>query len=542
MMSMETIISESVRSGIKGSPLYERKPFAVRVCWIEWDSGFRDSGLQIEDLIVAVDDKTLLLPDDKMERQRYVPKLIGEYSEYTGFADQHKRDGDTIALTVLRKKRFAVGYETHQITGTLRAERVYYDQQQRRALGPGGPDNMVRDNFNESWLGWYGKRIWDWERYLDGRWLQRMNNRQELQSHQQWREQVEFAFTHYTGPFAQRLKEDFDAVARCLQGREAVLAEDAFAFRQAAERNQGTIAKLGDDSWREFISTHQSDILTSIPRIDLIRGDRSQLTGKWVVLERLSMRQMIRDGDRYLYFADHSGYWCFIANDWPSLHDYAHTLARYKTKVVPRVAEQFNLVGRITEQTRLVMTARETVVGFNIDPIAIHVPGHFFALLNDNDYGFAGESALADLSCPAPAADASACDVMRTLIAAVKAGDSELWRTLFADWVASNSDSQPYYRPFAAYNNWDSDWTRARNIMLNKVVHIEPSWQSDVRTIMTGQEFDGAPHIEEVTVELDHINRFDDGDWVFSSIEVNRVWQLQRRNHGPWRIASRNTL
>ena len=87
-----------------------------------------------------------------------------------------------------------------------------------------------------------------------------------------------------------------------------------------------------------------------------------------------------------------------------------------------------------------------------------------------------------------------------------------------------------------------SDYTRARSLMLHKVEHVEPAWESDPREILKGDEFDGAPHVEEIHVLMDHTGRFDDGDYVFCTNELTRLWRLQRRDGGPWRITSRNVL
>ena len=91
-----------------------------------------------------------------------------------------------------------------------------------------------------------------------------------------------------------------------------------------------------------------------------------------------------------------------------------------------------------------------------------------------------------------------------------------------------------------AYTNYMSDYTRARNLLLHKVSHVEPVWESDPRVLF--EAFEGVPKVEQVSVLVDHIGPFDDGDYVFCTNELTRQWQLQRRDGGPWRIASRNGL
>ena len=53
---------------------------------------------------------------------------------------------------------------------------------------------------------------------------------------------------------------------------------------------------------------------------------------------------------------------------------------------------------------------------------------------------------------------------------------------------------------------------------------------------------EGAPVLEEVTAEVDHIGLFDGEHRSFAGILVNRRWALQRIGQGPWRIATREGI
>ena len=54
----------------------------------------------------------------------------------------------------------------------------------------------------------------------------------------------------------------------------------------------------------------------------------------------------------------------------------------------------------------------------------------------------------------------------------------------------------------------------------------------------------GAPRIERVQVEVDHVGLFDAEYRGFADVTVHRMWTLQRLNGGPWRLAanSRNGI
>lgn len=541
-MELEKIVSGNLRSGLKTTLLYDRDPFAVRVSWIQWDSGFRDSGLQIEDLIVGVDGVPLALPAEKMARQHYTPRLIGNHAEYLGFADRQLTDGTKIVLTVLRKNRPGVGYRALEITGTLRLERAYYDARERLSLGPGGPDTMVRDDPNDSWGGWYQKRLWDWERWLDGRWLGTLDNRPELKRHLESAAQVAVAEQKYPGPFSQRLREDFDAVTRCLEGAPATLPPDALEFREESERRQKEIAQLGETAWADLLARRRAEIAETLPRVDLMRGDRSELVGKLVVLPKLVMRQAVIEGVRSYLVNQHSGFYCFAETHQPAMQRLAEAIADYKVKVAPRPRDELDLLGRITPDPRMVVVQGRAYVGLDLEVLAAKVNGHCFIDLTAADASFAGRERLQGAEVTPPPEDAEPADVMRASVAALKAGNEAVWRDLYAPWSAVEGDGVPYYRPFAPYTTWEQDWGRARNILLNKVCHVEPIWTGEPRVIMSPEQIAGLPKIEQVLVEMDHIGRFDDGDRVFSIAEVNRVWALQRREGGPWRIASRRTI
>lgn len=538
--ALEKIISTNLLSGLKTTLLYDRKPFAARVSWIAWNSGFRDSGLEIEDLIVAVNGVPLALPEETRERQNYTPKIIGQYSEYNAFTEAAFKDGSPLTITVLRKIKPGRGYRTLEIKGVLRAERVYYDTAGKNALAPGGPEGLGRDGTDDAWTSWYSKRLWDWERFVDERWLQGLNNRMEFTNHQAHKERVALALQKYPGEFSKRLKEDFDMVARCLQGALSPLPPEALEFREANSRREKDVATAGDQAWAAYLEKNKALILETLPPLDLIRDDRSAFTGKLVVLTGLSWRQAVADGDRSIVTGQHSGHWCFIATDQEPLRKLQKAISRYRTKVNPRISERFDVVGRLGAQTRMVVTRSGTVIGFDLEVVALRITGNFF--IDISQEAFAGEAALKIADLTIPSVETSASDVMRTLVAAVKNGNADVWRSLYADWTAVGGEGPPYYQPFNSYNNWESDWARARNMILNKVMHVEPLWESDPRVIMTGKEFEGAPKIEQVMVEMNHVNRFDDGDRVFTNVEVRRVWTLQRRDASPWRIASRNTI
>jgi hypothetical protein len=83
--------------------------------------------------------------------------------------------------------------------------------------------------------------------------------------------------------------------------------------------------------------------------------------------------------------------------------------------------------------------------------------------------------------------------------------------------------------------------------MLELIADVRVVWLDEPQLLQKGDEYPGAPRIEQIHAELEHIGSFESGHGeneyrAFSSIEVNRLWTLQRRNNGPWRIASQQGI
>lgn len=79
-------------------------------------------------------------------------------------------------------------------------------------------------------------------------------------------------------------------------------------------------------------------------------------------------------------------------------------------------------------------------------------------------------------------------------------------------------------------------------MILDRVYHVNVVDEGIVHRVTTGKEFPGAPVIEEVEVEVEHIGKFPEGYRPFTSVDVKRLWKLQRVNGGPWRIVTRRAI
>jgi hypothetical protein len=79
-------------------------------------------------------------------------------------------------------------------------------------------------------------------------------------------------------------------------------------------------------------------------------------------------------------------------------------------------------------------------------------------------------------------------------------------------------------------------------VILDKVYDVEIVDEGLVQQMTTGKEFKGAPIVEQVLVEVEHIGKFAEGYRPFTGVDVRRVWALQRVDGGPWRITERRGI
>lgn len=539
--ALEKVISDDLKSGLKITLVDEGGELYARVSWIHWDSGFRDSGLEVEDRIAAVGGVPIRLPEDPKERRMARDRVIGGLSESTLFAELGLKDGAPLALKVLRRQVPGRGWTRLDVTGRVRAERLYYTSDGKPAVAPGGPERLGRNDVGETWMSWLERREFEWSYILDGRWLGKFNSRIELANHLELEGRIDHALATYPGEFSRRLAEDWQRVIRSLRGREVHLPADALGFREHSNVVAREIAAQGDAAWTAFLAAH--GVVEALPKLDLVRDDRAALAGKVIALPGLTWSQSVKDGDRSVFVAAHSGYHCYVVANQPSMQRFWSRVGEYQARVEPRVPEMYDVIGRVSPSTSLVVMPREGAkIGLNLEVLGVRVPGHLFADVTGSAASFAGAERATARSAVAPDDDASPGDVMRASVQALKFGDEALWLALYADWVAWSGYGRPYYRAFAPYKNYLPDYTRARHLMLHKVADVEPVWESEPAVVLRGDEFDGAPTIEQVHVLLDHIGTFEDGTHVFCTNELTRMWVLQRRNRGAWRIPSRNVL
>ena len=179
-----------------------------RVTWIDWNSDFRNTDLQIEDIIFGYNDVSLepFLEDGKHG------SAIGQYGETAYWQNLGLTHNHTIRLQVYRP-----GQESPiEISGKLLAQRFYSDKEEKRSIAPGGPQSMSRDNFSGAWSSWYEDLVSKMSYILDGGWDNKsINNKRELQDHLEHKKRIDYLTENYHGKFAEVTLSDWQST-RCI--------------------------------------------------------------------------------------------------------------------------------------------------------------------------------------------------------------------------------------------------------------------------------------------------------------------------------------
>jgi len=124
----------ALHSGVTTNRVLDRDLPGFLVTWIDWKSGFRNSGLRPGDLMVEVDGRPVAV-----EPEHVAAREMGAYQESAGWEAAGAGDGTRVTVTVVR------GAERLLFTGTVRAERFHQTPAGRPETTPGPPRRSSGD-------------------------------------------------------------------------------------------------------------------------------------------------------------------------------------------------------------------------------------------------------------------------------------------------------------------------------------------------------------------------------------------------------------
>lgn len=531
--------ADTVRTGIETSEMLEATPYGVRVSWIEWSSSFRDTDLRIGDRIIGVDGTRYELST----RPTGGGQSVGEWNEAQVWKKQGARDGTSIKLTVWRRG------ETLEIAGTLRADRHYFTADENKpALSPGGPERIGRDGFSSAWAQWYEAQVKRAVTVLDGGWRRgTFNNRKLLKDHRAEKPRIDYLVEHYPGSFADTVAADWQRVHDVLLGPERTVTAKDLEYRDIGDKRAAQIADIAKTAHAEFVKRHKGDVIEAFPAEDPIDGDIKSVAGKLVALPEIGMRDWITEaGHGYLMAGDSGKGYYFIDSRSKAFVRVLHAQERYKQLVSPKLDEKHTIIGRIQPDPTMRIVSGRARAGLMVEPIGVMVGGAVFVdttKIADGRSMFAGEATLSDpgdLSVPDSAPPRI---VMELAIRALQLGNQAAWSKLFATWhVSLYNNGRVNYHPHYWNRIPTDDWVRARRLVLGDAFAVNVVDVGLVETILDGNEFAGAPVLEQVDVEIEHVGTFEGSYRPFADSRTNRVWLLQRLDGGPWRIITRRAI
>ena len=509
-----------------------------RVTWIDWNSDFRNSDLQIEDIIIGYDNVSL---EPFLEAGKH-GSAIGQHGETTYWQKQGGvKHGHIITLNIFREGV----KKTLKISGKLLARRFYSDSEGKRALGPGGPASMSRDDFSGAWSGWYEKLVWKMSYILDGGLDHKsINTKKEMQEHDEHKKRMDYLQEKYSGPFADVVLSDWKKVHAGLAGKETDKVD--LEYREIGAKRVETVKKEAQIAWDKFHSNVKNEMITAFPTAEV--DSRDSVAGKIIELPWITPKNIINDlGQSFAVIGNSTeGYYFAQLSDSVGVRKYYDAMYRYHSQVSPNLKERYQYIARITGEPGLITYDRRAVSGLMVEIMAVRAgDGELFVDLQnadgDEDLKFAGQEKIDQFAPIMLKDDASPAQVMDAMIDAVKLAHRKAWMDLFATWRAflyweNHVAFDPSYMPRGSF---PGAWKQSRRLISGRVYDVRVDKVSTVRRIIEKDAEVGLPAVDEVDVFADHYELRDDGKYgTFLDVNVSRKWTLQRLDKGPWRITT----
>ncbi len=497
--------------------------------------------MQIGDLITGVDGKKY----EKIKDANVSSLAIGQYLESTGWEKVGAKDGQEIALDVIR------GQERLQVRGKLRSEKIYLQDDNRRSLSPNGPLILSNDGFENSWSTWYENFVKKASYLLDSVWERwgTFNNKRELAEQEDHKPRIDYLVKNYPGQFADSVLADWNKVRQCLVGPKIEPSSVDLQYREIGEKRLEAAKDAAGKSYHALLTEVAGESVEPFPVKDVDR--RSEVVGKVVELPWITFRNFINDlGRSYAVMGSSRDGFYFVDIASAEMTAFFGAWFRFKASVNPNISERYRMIGRILDDPRMLTYQQQPVKGLMVRVLGVLAGDEeLFVDLRNVKTGsdvapFAGEDLLANTAGIQVPDDASPAQVIETMIKAIKYADEDSWKNLFASWrVFTKEDMIMVDSSFTQSSPaLKRDWEYSRKLINNQVYDARVGRVSPVRVLSQGTPDGKIPRIEQVTVFIFHVGFFNGEYQAFSDLTVQRLWKLQRINGGPWRIVESNHL
>lgn len=530
--------AEIYSTGIKTRIESSKRPFGYSVEWMEWDSDFRNRGLQYGDIIIGVNEKMYTEENKNAENT----KAIGGYLEATFFEESGWNLQQPVVLRIVRDE------VTIEISGLLRKQRTYFDKDNRPLLGAKGPVRMSNDGFSSAWASWYERLTHHLTLFLDDKRWERsaIDNRRILAEHKEWKTRIDFLCAKYPGGFADTVLADWKLVEQILEGcHYNDITAETLEYRAIGAKRVAAVQELSKTAKEAFIRNISAESIVAFPAVNPVKDDIEKVAGKKIVLPVITFENFINDlGKTYAVIGNANDGYYFIHLNSPEMDVFFRTLFYYKAQVTPDVEERYGFIGEVLNEPVILMYHAKPVAGVMVKVIA-GMAGNdnvFIDLtlpVTDKKVIFSGQEELVLFAAPPLNESASAEEVVKAMIYYIKVGDMDAWRKLFANWqIYTDWDGPPYIDMtyWMPEENYQNTWEKSRHLILNSVYDARIVYKTNMQTVVKENPAAGVPRVEQIKVLIDHIGFFDGQYRSFSSLVVHRKWVLQRLNDGPWKI------
>lgn len=553
-LAQREIIDDSyLTTGLETKPVYEQMPCSYRITWIDWDSSFRATDLKLGDRVIGINGKSFECPPEESETvtsetrtkliQKFVQFGLGSLNETQIWKQQGLQEGSSLDLTVLRQ--VADGDQKLEIRGTLRHEHSYFASDDKRTFGKNGPKERDNDSFSKVWSIWYEDfKFFLYRPFIDG-WANRMDSQRLLTELLEDKPRIDLLTTKYPGAFAKAVKDDFERARKVLQGDEFNLSAADLEYRKLGEQRAAQIKTAAATAWKGMLKSLEAQTIPAFPTANPLE-QRAKVVGKVVSLPTIEPRAWIDEaGHCFLTSGNSSQGYYFVDCQNKAMYRLYEAQLRYQGSVNPKLEESHTMIARILDEPKMLMIGGQAQIGLMLEPLGVMVGDAMFVDLQtvkNNVSPFAGEDALTSANLKLPPNNASPRQVIETMIQAIKWGDENLWKSLFAESEVWVENGRVGYSPQRSTSSMEQDWIRSRRLILESVFDVRVAFVSEPRILITPQVIKSAPTVEEVRVDVRHVGQFEGVYRSFVSINVHPVWLLQRINNGPWRIISAQEL
>ncbi len=350
----QIFVQDEVSTRIGTRPLLDESEPCLLVETLEWDSGFRGSGLQVGDRIVAMNGVAVAQLAREAAEQKNPSLLVGQYSEPNYWERKGAKEGAPVSLT-LRRRHAPHGWQTLEAHGILRAKRSYRDAKNSPTLWADGPSNYERDGFNDSWPTWYEAFQQQITAALCDRWRRSSyGSRYELSRFLEHAARMTLLDSKYPGPFAKAMREDYAAAVASAQGALYTLSETDLAYRRADDERIADVAALGQAQFSAACAA--VTLLPAFPAPHPIHTPHEERVGQYVLLENIPTQQWINDGDAsFLLAGSTADGWYALSVDAAPAQRMFMALRRYQKLVNPNLRERYTVLARILPEARIVV-------------------------------------------------------------------------------------------------------------------------------------------------------------------------------------------